>query len=84
MTDYVTITSVNELTRVVGATFESTKTRWWFRGQRDFSWNLLPKVRRGYTRQQEKYLTNLFYTRARTRHASCVLPQLEMEKAFFR
>lgn len=71
MTDYVTITSVNELTKVVGATFESTKTRWWFRGQRDFSWNLLPKVRRGYTRQQEQYLTNLFYTRARTRHASC-------------
>jgi hypothetical protein len=29
MTDYVTITSVNELTQVVAATFDSTKTRWW-------------------------------------------------------
>jgi FRG domain len=71
ITDDITVSSVNELTKVVYATFESTKTRWWFRGQRDFSWNLLPKVRRGYTRQQERYLTNLFYTRARTRHARC-------------
>jgi FRG domain len=71
MTDHMTIASVNELIQLVDATFKSTKTRWWFRGQRDFSWNLLPKVRRGYTRQQERYLTNLFYTRAQTRHAVC-------------
>jgi hypothetical protein len=31
----------------------------------------LPGVRRGYSKQQEKYLTNLFYTRARTRYTSC-------------
>jgi FRG domain len=69
--DPITITSISNLIEVAEAIFRSTQTRRWFRGQKAFDWDLLPKVRRGYTRQQEKYLTNLFYTRARTRHAVC-------------
>jgi len=69
--DTFSITSVRELTGAATAVFETTQTRWWFRGQKDHRWDLLPKIRRGYTRQQEKLLTNLFYTRARTRHATC-------------
>ena len=67
----IVITSINQMIEAGEAIFRSTQTRWWFRGQRNFNWGLLPKVRRGYTRQQEKYLTNLFYTRARTRHVAC-------------
>src|SRR5215472_8247681 len=69
--DTLAITSVQELAQAATTIFESTKTKWWFRGQKNEGWDLLPKVRRGYTEQQERYLTNLFYTRARTRHAIC-------------
>src|SRR5437773_2810216 len=69
--ELLTIATVQELSDVTHRIFQATRTRWWFRGQRDYAWNLLPKVRRGYTRQRERYLTNLFYTRARTRHKSC-------------
>jgi hypothetical protein len=69
--DPVAIKTIQELTDTASRIFKGTQTRWWFRGQRDYRWDLLPKVRRGYTRQQERYLTNLFYTRARTRHRTC-------------
>jgi hypothetical protein len=67
----IAVASIQELTDAVVTTFASSKTRWWFRGQRDAKWDLLPKIRRGYSKQQERFLTNLFYTRARTRHAVC-------------
>jgi len=63
------IESVEQLTRAVLELFDSTETRWWFRGQRK-DWPLLPKVKRGYSKE-EKFLTNLFYARARTRYRLC-------------
>lgn len=45
--------------------------KWLFRGQPDARWELLPSVHRGYSRQQEHYLTNEFRVRARSRHAAC-------------
>lgn len=71
MMQVIGVESVDELTKAVLAIFESTGTRWWFRGQRDARWPLLPSARRGYTKQRERYLTNLFYTRARTRYPNC-------------
>lgn len=70
----MTIKSIDQLTEVVSETFEETRSRWWFRGQRDQSWPLLPNVRRGYSRERERFLTNLFYTRAKTRYQNCPPP----------
>lgn len=65
------VETIDQLTKVGLQIFEATKTRWWFRGQMDEKWPLLPSVRRGYSKQRERYLTNLFYTRARTRYSNC-------------
>ncbi len=65
------VETIDQMTKVVLQIFEATHSRWWFRGQRDQKWSLLPSVRRDYSRQQERYLTNLFYSRARTRYANC-------------
>jgi hypothetical protein len=65
------IESIDQLSKLIVEVFSTTNTRWWFRGQPDEKWDLLPSVRRGYTKQEEKYLTNLFYTRARTRYKDC-------------
>jgi hypothetical protein len=70
----VTIQTIDQLTNAVRGIFASTETRWWFRCQRDQKWPLLPSVRRGYSKQQERYLTNLFYTRARTRRLVRICP----------
>ncbi len=48
-----------------------TGNRWLFRGQADAKWVLSPSVHRGYTPQQERYLTNEFRVRARSRYISC-------------
>lgn len=45
--------------------------KWLFRGQGDAGWDLEPSVHRGYTPQQERYLTNEFRVRARSRYFSC-------------
>lgn len=45
--------------------------KWLFRGQADAQWQLLPSIYRGYTAQQERYLTNEFRVRAGSRHGSC-------------
>jgi hypothetical protein len=65
-----TVRTLDELVDVVHSIFSQTKRRWWFRGHADVDWELLPKVRRGYDLQTERYLTNLFYQRAKLRHAS--------------
>ena len=65
------VRSLNDLSRVIESLFMETKLQWWFRGHTSRSWDLLPSVRRGYTKEQEKYLSNQFYVRARTRHGSC-------------
>ena len=63
--------SIAQLTAVTGEIFTDTNSRWWFRGQEDYTWDLLPRVWRGYTAQKERYMTNLFYNRARTRYTKC-------------
>ncbi|MGH8579260.1 MAG: FRG domain-containing protein [Gammaproteobacteria bacterium] len=68
--DITTVSTLDELTDVVHETFQKTKSRWWFRGHPDSRWELIPKVWRGYDGTTERYLTNLFYQRAKLRHAS--------------
>jgi len=46
----------------------TTSLVWWFRGHSDSGWDLLPFARRGYTREEERYLSNEFYVRAKLRH----------------
>lgn len=65
----VVIRNVGDLSREVRAL--DANERWLYRGQPDASWSLLPSVHRGYTPQQERYLTNEFRVRARSRHLSC-------------
>lgn len=67
----IIVTSIAELTKVAEQAFTATSGRWWFRGQRNAKWDLLPSVKRGYSKQQEGYLTNLFYTGAQSRYPAC-------------
>ena len=64
------IRSVGDLSRAVGELQES-KLQWLYRGQADAEWDLQPTIQRGYTPQQEHYLTNEFRVRARSRYAQC-------------
>lgn len=64
------IKNIGDLSREVQA-LASNKQKWLFRGQTDAEWNLTPSVHRGYSLQQERYLTNEFRVRARSRHYSC-------------
>jgi hypothetical protein len=66
-----TIASVGDLTVHLHALVRETGLRWWFRGHRSVSWDLLPSVRRGYSPEQERYLFNEFFVRARSRHHDC-------------
>ena len=66
----VAIHSIGDLSREVKA-LTGTRQRWLFRGQADARWVLSPSVHRGYTPQQERYLTNEFRVRARSRYFSC-------------
>lgn len=68
--DVTSVRTLDELVQVVRQLFLETRSRWWFRGHTDTTWELLPKVRRGYDVQTERYLTNLFYQRAKLRHAN--------------
>lgn len=66
----IPIHSVGDLSREVKA-LQNTDHKWLFRGQPNAAWNLLPSVHRGYSAQQERYLTNEFRVRARSRYAQC-------------
>jgi hypothetical protein len=67
----VRISNISELSFQAEALFNSTRTRWWFRGHQSLSYKLLPKVRRGYSREEERYLFYYFYPRASLRHQKC-------------
>ncbi len=67
--DVLTINTLDELTEVVHGVFDASRTKWWFRGHADAGWDLRPKIWRSYDAQTERYLTNLFYQRAKFRHA---------------
>jgi hypothetical protein len=62
---------LGELTEEVDRLIRETNYRWWFRGHARAEWDLLPSVRRGYTREQERYLSNEFFVRAKLRHPNC-------------
>lgn len=64
------IENIGDLAREVGDLLHADR-KWLFRGQPDARWCLLPSVHRGYTRQQERYLTNEFRVRARSRYNRC-------------
>lgn len=66
----VVIRSVGDLSREVQA-LPASGQHWLFRGQADTRWSLSPSVHRGYSAQQERYLTNEFRVRARSRYFSC-------------
>ncbi|HYD94990.1 MAG TPA: FRG domain-containing protein [Noviherbaspirillum sp.] len=66
----VTIESIGDLAREVQA-LSSSSQKWLFRGQADARWPLAPSVQRGYSAQQERFLTNEFRVRARSRYFSC-------------
>lgn len=64
------ILSVGDLSREVGQ-LQACKLQWLYRGQANAGWNLQPSIQRGYTPQQEHYLTNEFRVRARSRYTDC-------------
>jgi hypothetical protein len=66
----IVIRSVTDLLNEVKDLHE-LDMRWLFRGQADAGWNLEPSVHRGYSPQQERYFTNEFRVRARSRYATC-------------
>lgn len=66
------IKTIGELVQAVRALPE-TQQKWLFRGQADGVWMLRPSVQRGYSAQQERYLTNEFRVRARSRYTACPL-----------
>ena len=66
----IAIRSIGDLAREVKA-LTAPGQHWLFRGQADGRWVLSPSVHRGYTPQQERYLTNEFRVRARSRYYSC-------------
>jgi hypothetical protein len=67
------VTNIAELIDAAERVFTTTGSRWWFRGQRNAEWNLLPSVKRGTSKQEERFMTNLFYTGAQSRYPSCPL-----------
>lgn len=66
----VAIKTIGDLSREVQA-LPAANRKWLFRGQADSRWELEPGVHRGYSPQQERYLTNEFRVRARSRYFSC-------------
>lgn len=71
MDNMATIRNVTELSSAVEDLFQSTGSRWWFRGHQYHQYKLVPKVRRGYEREVERYLFYYFYPRASLRYANC-------------
>jgi FRG domain len=67
----LSVSTVSELAQAIQLLLRRDGRRWIYRGHADHTWSLLPSVRRDYTRAYERYLSNEFYARARTRHASC-------------
>ena len=67
----IPVSSLDDLAAELLSLYSETGHRWWFRGHASVDWKLLPSVRRGHSPEQERYLANEFYMRARTRHHRC-------------
>jgi hypothetical protein len=68
----ITIQTIGDLSQEIQA-LQATNQKWLFRGHSESRWKLEPSIHRGYSPQQERYLTNEFRVRASSRHASCPL-----------
>jgi len=66
----IEIHTVADIAREIDLLISRTNLRWWFRGHSNAEWDLLPRVRRGYSREQERYLSNEFFVRAKLRYAN--------------
>jgi hypothetical protein len=64
----VEVFSLDDIASAIVGIYEKKPGWLWFRGHRDVSWNLHPSVWRDHTEQVERYMSNRFYARARTRH----------------
>lgn len=65
----IEVKSIDEIAEAIFQAWNRQQTGWlWFRGHSDMNWKLHPTVWRDYTDQVERYMTNRFYARARTRH----------------
>ncbi|MGH8498561.1 MAG: FRG domain-containing protein [Methylococcales bacterium] len=64
------VKSLDELVAAVVDIWQDKPGWLWFRGHRDARWKLQPTVWRDYTVEQERYMSNRFYARARTRYAN--------------
>lgn len=71
----IEVRSLSDLISRLDELTKETNLRWWFRGHRSLEWELLPSVRRGYTAEQERFLFNEFYVRAKSRHDQCPSPE---------
>lgn len=64
----IEVSSLDDISSAIFGLYK-TKPGWlWFRGHRDKTWNLQPTVWRGHSEEVERYMSNRFYARARTRH----------------
>jgi hypothetical protein len=67
----MSISNVTDLSTWGETLFGSSESRWWFRGHEVATYRLLPKVQRGYSREEERYLFYYFYPRASLRYQDC-------------
>lgn len=66
----IPIRTVGDLSLEILA-LQQMNEQWLFRGHSNAHWALRPGIHRGYTAQQERYLTNEFRVRARSRYEPC-------------
>ena len=66
----ISIRSVSDLSAEIQSLQEHHE-QWLFRGHANADWELKPGIHRGYTAQQERFLTNEFRVRARSRYTPC-------------
>ena len=64
----IIIDSIGELIDAVRSLKRETHSRWWFRGHASTAWELRPGIHRGYSPQQERYMSQEFRMRAGLRH----------------
>ncbi len=64
------ISSIGDFIAATAGLILETNLKWWFRGQANAEWDLIPTGRRGYTPEIERNLANEFMVRARIRYSN--------------
>lgn len=59
------IQNLSDFISAITGLAKETKLSWWYRGHTNAKWDLLPAARRGYSKKQERHLSNEFYVPAR-------------------